>query len=192
MVMNYVDFFQRLESYGLTDAMLPFLLIFIIIFAVLQKSKILGVGKKNFNVLLALIMALLVVIPHVTGTYPADRDVVKIINDSLPQVSLVAIAIIMALILIGLLGGESTWLGGSLSGWIAIAAVGIIIYIFGGSMNLWSNTFGDWWGSDTTTLVIIILIFAVIVWYITRDADSEKASKSFNLIGELGNMFKKP
>jgi hypothetical protein len=190
--MEFVEFFTRLENYGMTDALLPFLLIFIIIFAMLQKSNILGQGKKNFNVMVAAIIGLLVVIPHVTNSYPPDRDVVAIINNSLPQVSLIAVAIIMALLLIGILGGESKWLGGSLSGWIAILAFAVVIYIFGGSMGAWGNNFiTDWLGPDTASLIVIILIFAIVVWYITRDASSEKASKGFNMIKEFGDMFKK-
>lgn len=190
-MITFVDFFQRAENMGLTDALLPFLLIFILIFATLQKTNILGAGKKNFNVMIAVIIGLLVIIPHLTNTYPPGRDVVQIINTSLPQVSLIAVAIIMALLLIGLLGGESTWLGGSLSGWIALLAFGAVIYVFGSSMNFWDNTFSDWFGPDTTSIIIIILVFAIIVWYITRDASAEKATKGFHLLNEFGNMFKK-
>ena len=189
--MECVEFFTRLETYGMTDALLPFLLIFIIIFAMLQKSNILGQGKKNFNVMVAAIIGLLVVIPHVTNSYPPDRDVVTMINTSLPQVSLIAVAIIMALLLIGIMGGESKWLGGNLSGWIAIIAFGIVIFIFGGSMNFWENNFSDWLGPDTSSLIVIILIFAIVVWYITRDAASDKGARGFNLIKEFGDMFAK-
>ena len=49
--MELRGFIQTLESWGLTDVLLPFLLVFTIIFAILQKSNILGEGKKNFNVI---------------------------------------------------------------------------------------------------------------------------------------------
>jgi hypothetical protein len=189
--MNFEQFFMQLETYKMLDAFLPFLLVFIIIFAMLQKSNILGQGKKNFNVMVAAIIGLLVVIPHITGTYQ-KYDVVNIMNQSLPQISMIAVAIIMALLLIGIMGGESKWLGGSLSGWIAILAFGIVIYIFGGSMNFWNNNFiTDWLGADTGSLVVIILIFAIVVWYITRDAAADKGAKGFNMIKEFGDMFKK-
>lgn len=189
--MEYEQFFQTLERFGMLDALLPFLLVFIIIFATLQKSNLLGKGKKNFNVMVAIIIGLLVVIPHVTNSYPPGRDVVDIINQSIPQVSMIMIAIILALLLIGLLGGEATWLGGSLSGWIAILAFGIVIYVFGGAMDIWENRISHWFGPDTTSLIVIILIFAIVVWYIIRDADSEKAAKGFKLIEDFGNMFSK-
>ena len=49
---NIGDFAQIMENIGIVDVLLPFLLIFTIIFAVLQKTKILGESKKNFNVII--------------------------------------------------------------------------------------------------------------------------------------------
>ena len=65
---SFPGFLTSLESYGLLDALLPFLLIFTVIFAIMQKTKFLGEGKKNFNVVIALVIALIVVLPHVTKT----------------------------------------------------------------------------------------------------------------------------
>ena len=76
------------DWYTLTDILLPFLLIFTVIFAILQRSKILGIDRKNFNVVVALVIGLLVIIPHITGTYPYDRDVVNILNNAIPQISI--------------------------------------------------------------------------------------------------------
>jgi len=53
------------------------ILIFTIIYAALYKSKILGEDRKNFNVIIALVVALSVIIPHVLGTYPAGYDIRK-------------------------------------------------------------------------------------------------------------------
>ena len=52
--MAYGGFFERavmtLEQIGLTDVLLPFFLIFTLVFAILQKTELLGHDKKNFNV----------------------------------------------------------------------------------------------------------------------------------------------
>ena len=70
----------------LTDALLPFALIFTVVYSVLLKTKILGTeadGKtprKNFNVIISLIVSLLVVIPHITNQYPVGWDVIEIMN----------------------------------------------------------------------------------------------------------------
>ncbi|MEM4267692.1 MAG: hypothetical protein QXK37_02580 [Candidatus Woesearchaeota archaeon] len=192
---RFVEFFQNMENLGFVDALLPFLLIFTVVFAVLQKTNILGAGKKNFNVVIAAVIALLVVIPHVTGTYPPEKDIVAIMNNALPQVSIVLVAIVMALLIIGILGGEARWMGGSLSGWIAILAFLIIVYIFGGSAGWWEDlgySLGLW-DADTIAIVIIILVFAIVIWYITKsDSDADKASKGLALVKQFGDMFKKP
>ena len=179
-----------MESYGLTDALLPFLLIFTILFAMLQKTKILGAGKKNFNVMIAFIIAAMVVIPHITSSYPTRYDLVDILNQALPDVSIVVVAVVMALLLIGLFGGEAKWMGGSLSGGIALAAFGIIIYFFGGAAGWWRNITVNWWGQDTITLVIVILVFAIIIWYVTKDdSPADSASRFGSVLDEFGKMF---
>ena len=58
MASNFIWVIQTLENQGLTDVLLPFLLIFTIVFAVFQKTEILGKGKKNFNGVIALVIAL--------------------------------------------------------------------------------------------------------------------------------------
>ena len=87
------------QTYGIMDFLLPFLLVFTIIYAVMQKTKILG-DKKNFNVIIALVIALTFVVPHVIGYYPLGYDPVQVMNESLPSVALVAVAAVMLLILI--------------------------------------------------------------------------------------------
>jgi hypothetical protein len=191
--MDFTQFIQTLENYGLTDVLLPFLLIFTIIFAVLQKTHILGEGRKNFNVVVALVISLSVVIPHVTNSYPPDADVVEIMNNALPNVSIIIVAIIMVLILIGLMGGEARWMGGSLSGWIAIISFLIVIFIFGRAAG-WFETLPRWlwWLDDPNTqaLVVIILIFGIIIWFITSDTESEKVSKLGGALQKFGDFFK--
>jgi len=160
-----------LENFGLTDVLIPFLLVFTIVFAVFQKTKILGEGRKNFNIMIGLIMGLAVVIPHVTHTYPANGDVVDIINKALPNVSIVVVAVIMLLLLIGLFGGEANWGGSTYLGLVVIIALVVVIYIFGAAANLWGEVTWLWWlrDPDTQALIVVILVFAVIVWYITKE-----------------------
>lgn len=187
---NFVQLFRTMESYGLTDALLPFLLIFTILFAMLQKTKILGAGKKNFNVMVAFIIAAMVVIPHITNSYPGNYDLVEILNQALPDVSIIVVAVVMALLLIGLFGGEAKWMGGSLSGGVALVAFGIIIYFFGGAAGWWKNISINWWGQDTITLVIVILVFAIVIWYVTKeDTPADSASRFGSVLDEFGKMF---
>lgn len=186
-------FFMKAEEMGLTDAMLPFLLIFTIIFAILQKSNILGDKKKNLNVVVSLVIALITVIPHITGAYQRMGliDVVDVMNRALPNVSIILVAIVSILLLIGLLGGEAKWMGGSISGWIALLSIILIAIIFGHAAGWWF--FVDWaWlnDSETVAVVIILLVFGVLIWFITKDED-EGGSEGPGVLEQLGDLFKK-
>ena len=134
-------FMETLDNWGLTEALLPFLLIFTIIFAILQKTKILGEDKKNLSVIVAIVVGLLVVVPHATGRFPANADPVLIINDALPQVSIVLVAVIFLLILIGVFGQDYVFLGVTMPGWITLISFIIILLIFGGSAGWWQGDF---------------------------------------------------
>jgi hypothetical protein len=168
-----------LESWGLTDVMLPFLLIFVIIFAILEKSKLFGEEKRNINTVVALVFALLVVIPHVTNTYPAGMDVVEVLNEALPAVSIVVIAILMLLVLIGLFGHEKVFLGMTAPGWVTFISVMAIVVIFGNAAGWWGGTWSSWlnntFGSDAIAILIMLLVFGVIISWITGgEGEKEK------------------
>ncbi len=190
--MDFTQFFYMLESYSMTDALLPFLLYFTILFAMLQKTNLLGTGKKNFNVIIAFVIAMLIVIPHLTGRYPPNRDIVTITNNVLPQIGMVGVAIIMALLLLGILGfGEPSWGGNSITGFVAFGAFAYVVYLFGVELG-WFSNFGMQWDSSTTSVIIVILVFAIIIWYITKpDSTEENAAKGLKMVKEFGDVFKK-
>tara|TARA_Y100000310_G_scaffold168197_2_gene168261 strand:+ start:288 stop:875 length:588 start_codon:yes stop_codon:yes gene_type:complete len=163
---------------SLQDFWLPLLLVFIILYAILQKTKILGEDKKNLNLGISLIIGLLFVIPHITGGYPTGSDPVEILKNAIPQVSLVVVAIVFLLILIGVFGQDSVLLGASMPAWIAIISIVVILIIFGGSAGWWEPTFQQWllnlFGTESLSVVIMILVFGIIVAFITSDGKAEK------------------
>ena len=178
------EFLVQMEQFGLLDAVLPFILIFAVIFTVLRKSGALG-DKKNIHMLVALVISLLVVMPHVLGTYPPGQDVVNIINTALPNVSLVIVIIVAALILVGIFIPNFT-MGGGIGGFMAIASLVVVIYIFGVS--------GGWWGSsslgflsnpDLQVPIVIVLVFAMVIYMITSESPFE------NIFGKVMNMLNK-
>jgi len=192
---NLEEFVRILDSWGLTDVLLPFMLIFVLIFAILQKTKILGEDKRRFNMVIALVIGALVVIPHVLNMYPPNADIVDIMLKSLPQVSILVVAILMLLVLIGLLGAQATWMGSSLSGWVAIAAFIIIVVIFGGAAGWWERWgwFENVFGSNTIAVLIMLLVFALIIWFVTKgEGKGEKVEGAWSKIGSgVRDMFGK-
>jgi len=176
---NLAVYFQ---TYGVMDFLLPFILVFTIVFAVMQKTKILG-DKKNFNVIIALVLGLLFVVPHVMGTYPLGYDPVQVMNESLPSISLVSVAAIMLLLLMGIF---STNFSAAAAPVIAIAAIGFVFYIFGAALHIWQGPYDvfSWWSPETTELMIVILIFGLIVFFITKEPNKGKGMET------LGNVWK--
>ncbi len=177
---NFVELFEIMESWGMLDVMLPFLLIFTVVFAVLQKAKIFGEDSKRFNVIIALVLGMVVVIPHILGTYPEGQDAVLIINSVLPNVALVLIAIIMVLLLSGVFGYEAKGAGGA----ILIPAFAVIIWLFGISAGWWANF--SWFNidPDTIAIVLVILVFGIIIFAITAGENTFKPLK------DIVNIFK--
>ena len=175
---NLEGFINIMESWGLTDVLLPFTLIFTIMFAILQKTRVFGEEKKNINMVVALVFGLLVVIPHVTNTYPAGMDIVVVLNSALPSVSIVVVAAIMLLVLIGIFGKEAVILGMALPGWITFISFFIIIFIFGNAAGWWGGRWGRWmedfFGQDAIAIIIMLLVFGIIIAFITGESGERK------------------
>ena len=174
-MLSFTEVFQNLEAMGLTDVILPFTLIFAVIFAILGMVKIFG-EKKNINVVVALVIALLVVVPHVTGGYPPGKDVVEIINTSIPNVSVIIIAVLMFLILLGIFGvqidvTQSSYIGPL----VGMLCLGAVFFIFGSSAG-WFGGSGTHSGalsflnnSETVSVLLVILMFVGIVALVTGE-----------------------
>ncbi len=101
---DFKGFILWLEGFGIGDVLLPFLLLFTIFYAVLNKSKILGEDKKNLNLVISIILAISPIIAHVTGNLPSGYDPVIVINKAIPYVMLLLTASILLAFLMALVG----------------------------------------------------------------------------------------
>ena len=163
---------MRLEQYGLTDVIIPFLLIFTILYAMLLKAGIFGGTdeglKKKFNVVIALSITLLSVVPHVTGMYKW-YDIVEIINATFPQIALLITSIVMVLILLGVTGKWKNTHNSQFVALITIVAVAIVGIIF--ARAIWPGTMPFWLGflddPNLQAAILTILAFGLIVGYVT-------------------------
>lgn len=179
-----------LEQIGVLSVFLPFFLVFVVVFAVMQKAKPFGEDSKKFNVIVALVMGLAVVFPHFIdrgGPY----DVVPIINNALPHVSIVLVAIIMLLLLLGVMGSSFT-AKGPYGGLVLLAAVGGIIYIFLGASQQYYGL-PQWLDNPQTIgIVVTLLVFGVVISFITSDGkDPDKKSVLQNLNDHLNGQKEK-
>ena len=169
-----IGFFAEL---GVYDIILPFLLVFTIVFAIFEKTKVLGtenIGgkeytKKNLNATVAFVTAFLVI---------ASTKLVAIINETLANVALLLILSVCFLLLIGSFykEGEAVALFGKWrTMFMIIMFVGIILIALNAvKMESGQSTLAflyDYlshnWSSNFTASVIFLIIIIIFILYIT-------------------------
>lgn len=175
---NFSDFITQLDKMGFYDVALPFLLVFTIVFAVLQKVQIFGDKSKNFNAVIALVMAFLVV---------RSTAIVETMNLFLPKVSLISVVIICALLLVGLLLGKtSSGFTGILGGLGMILALVALGWSFFGSSDALGFELPSWldMSSADTNFWIGMIVIVLLMWFITSDS-SDKDNSFGKKVGQF-------
>jgi len=192
--MALQDAIIRLDNLGITDVLLPFALLFTIIYAVSNFVPQIG-GKegKKFRIVIAAVLSMMAVIPHVTGSYPAGLDVIEIINSSVPQIVLLIVAVFLTIVLISsTTHNKDTTFSRYVSviRWVALIVVGAIFLDnvnFGyGSGFLANFPVLNWLSDpDMQALVIIIIVFGLIISYVTGDEERKKVP-SYGQLERMG------
>ncbi|MBN2422398.1 hypothetical protein JXB41_04160 [Candidatus Woesearchaeota archaeon] len=100
MASTFRDAIVFLDRMGIYDVVLPFLLVFTTVYAILEKSKIFGVdvvndvelSRKNLNSMFAFVTAFLVV---------ASTQIVAAINEAVANITLLLLLAVCFLLLVG-------------------------------------------------------------------------------------------
>lgn len=174
--------FNFLEKLGFFDVVLPFLLIFTIVFALLERTKVLGVEtidgkhytKKNLNTMAAFVIAFLVV---------ASSRLVEIITTVSSQFVVILFLIVLFLLLAGSFHMEKQEAFFLTGGWktlfMVIAFVSISV-IFLDATDYLDDTFGFLTGADrgeVTGTAILFIVIIVFIIYVTQDKQGHGQSK---------------
>lgn len=156
---TFGDTINYLVEIGVYDVFLPFLLVFAIVFAILEKTQILGAGKSNINAIVAVVVGLLLIV---------QKGIVETINLFLPRVSLIMVIVLMGLLLITMLGGNTfQGLSGATLGIAIVLVIIAIIMALTSSPALGTSFLSP---SDKEALLRIgipIGIFLLVIWFIT-------------------------
>lgn len=116
MAIDLVGGFQRLEELGMYEIFLPFLLIFILVWAILGRINLFGPNSGRFNAIIALVVGILLV---------RQGDLVEFINTYLPNVSAVIVVFLGFLILLGVFGfGSINMKGGIMILFVIVSLIG--------------------------------------------------------------------
>ncbi len=183
-LQNAIDF---LREFGLFDIVLPFLLVFTLVFAILEKTKVLGVEKdektpkKNLNAMVAFVFAMIVV---------ATNKIVTTINMALPNVVLLLVVFVAFLLLVGLFSktGELDFKERHpkyYSFFIFISVV-TIFFIFLGSINTssgqswlnfaWDYVANNFEGAAVSSLIFLVILIGAIYWVIGNPKNQNQKS----------------
>jgi len=142
-----------------TEGVLPFLLVFVLIFAVLQKSRVLGEGKSKIDALVSLAIALILV-----GT-PAPRNYIV---EMIPWLAVALVVLLIFFLLYGFAAGSTKESGFVIPGWmkntilvLAIIFVIVLVLVITKTWDkLWDWLSGDGMGGT----VVMVIIVAVALW----------------------------
>lgn len=152
-----------LRDFGFFDVVLPFLLVFAIMYAILEKTKILGDEAKQLNAVVAFVVGLLV-----AGT----NRVTSIINEALPNLVVLVVGILGFLILVGMFYKEGKFdfakdYAKTTAAFAAILFIGILAIFFNSikteSGKSWLETILQYLFNNASGTVVTSLIFLVIV-----------------------------
>lgn len=180
-LQNAIEFFRE---FGLFDVVLPFLLVFALIFAILEKTRILGTEgkdgepKRNLNTLVAFVVAMMVV---------ATNKVVNTINVALPNIILIIVAFVAFLMMIGVFYGTGELRFHEMhknyfKGFVAVSLI-LLILILLNSLTLssgqtWLKFVSEYVADNLSSPVVTSFIFLIVavaaIIYITKGASKKK------------------
>lgn len=182
---DVLEFFDRL---GVYDVILPFLLVFTIVFAIFERTKVLGtekmdgkeVTKKNLNAMAAFVMAFLVV---------ASSQAVAIINQAMSKIVILLFLGVFYLLLIGIFYSEKeeVLLGGPAKiALMTLMFIGIILIFLHSIPTKTGEPWLNWafrflvYNFSTTAVSSIILLIVIVgfMMYIIKEPKSEGSGKS--------------
>jgi hypothetical protein len=194
--MGLVEIIQNLDKLGIVEIFLPFVLIFTVLYSLLNSVKLLSKDpddNKKYSTIIALVMSLLVIFGHVANVTVAGIDVVDFINKSLPGIAGLVVAFVLFFIVLALVMPSMFDEKKSFPRIIVIAALIIALYIFGDALGWFKfsskvNIQGTWLGDPSNQAILLVLFaFIVVVWVIVG---GKKDSGKSGGLKNMGSFIK--
>jgi hypothetical protein len=173
---------EFLGRFGLFDVILPFLLVFTIVFAVLEKTRILGAEgdkktpKSNLNAMVSLVFALLFI---------AATKLVQAVNMALPYVVVLLIMFICVLLLVAAFYKEGEFdFFAHYAGWKTPILIFVVVCVLGAFLFSlgWLNPAVTWisrnWDSTAAAAVFFGILMLVLIFFIVKSPKPEGDGKA--------------
>jgi multisubunit Na+/H+ antiporter MnhB subunit len=148
-----------LQSPVLIRFILPFLLVFFIVFAILEKTKIFGEGKKQLNSLISFVIGLI----FVSVLYPTE-----IVSNLVLFLTVALVAIFVLLLIWGFIFGDvkegfkpEKWMKIVLALVVGVAFIVALLWATGFNDKLWEFVFQQTWSTAFWTNLSFIIVIAI-------------------------------
>ncbi len=153
-----------------TDIILPFLLIFVLIFAILQKSKLLGEGKMQIDAIISFVIA---------SIFVTFTNAVNIVTQMTIFLTIALVLLFVFMLIYGFAYGDTK--GNPLEGqkWVK-PTIGILAFIavvvgFVVASGWWDSVWNFFSGTDMgANVLFIVVIVAAIIAVIVGSGKGEK------------------
>ncbi|MBU3906988.1 MAG: hypothetical protein KKA64_01925 [Nanoarchaeota archaeon] len=152
-----------IQNWIFKEFILPFLLIFAVVFAVLEKTKIFGEDKKQLNAIVAFVVGLI----FVGVAYPK-----QVVGNMILFLTVSLIIVLVFLMLYGFVASDLKD-GYKAEGWmkwafliiISVAVIGAVIWATGFKSEFFDILFGQSWSTSfwTNFLFVVVIVVAVAV-----------------------------
>lgn len=142
-----------LQRIGFFQIVIPFILVFAVLFAILEKSKLLGEDARAINAIVALVLAF---------TTTGAVAVTGVISTMIPLVILAIIVLLLFFLIYGLFAGDLSQMGPGIKIPFGIAAGIAVAVIFLFSSNLLSIVTGEVLGMVLLVAAVIAVIATIV------------------------------
>lgn len=182
MAFNLGDIIEKLVDIGVFQVFLPFLLVYAVVFAILQKSRIFEGGSstqqqaKNVNAIVAFVFGLFVV---------ASAHVISLFQAFITNFVVIIIFILCVLLVLGFIFGDSYTdlfkdpkIKYALGGLIVLISIIILFNVLG-----WWEIISDYFSGssgdiiETIWTIVGIGAFIGILYWITKSDSKSKSSE---------------
>jgi len=182
MATPFREIIEFFESIGVFDVVLPFLLVFTIVFALLERTKVFGTEKiegkeytkKNLNSAASFVIAFLVV---------ASSELVQVITEVSSKFVVLLFLIVLFLLLVGSFFKEEphgVFLEGGWKTTFMIVVFLVLIFIFLDALNLLEDVFDFLKGTNQGEIVgsvILLILIVLFIVYITQGKEYGQTEK---------------
>lgn len=188
MASTFRDVLLFFDKVGIYDVVLPFLLVFTIVFAIFEKTKVLGTeeiegkrySKKNLNAMASFVISFLVI---------ASTKLVEIITAVSANMVLLLLLSVFFLLLVGSFYRETEEVfleGGWRTFFMIVMFVGVVAIFLEAiptkSGKPWLEWFVDYivrnFDSAAVSSIILIVLMVLFMYFITKESRGIKKAES--------------